>query len=208
MATIQPLQVPQYSSAAPSTFDFAPLAKLIEGINQQRTQQAQLQSLAALAPASGAFPETNTALTGAYQSKPTTAAVPYTTAGKSGYGGGGGDYSGAISRIESGGNYAELGPVTNTGDRAYGKYQMMGANIPEWSKAALGRSVTPQEFLANPQLQDTIFKHRFGQYVDKYGPGGAARAWFAGEGGMNNPNAKDQLGTSVSSYERRFLGGL
>jgi hypothetical protein len=84
----------------------------------------------------------------------------------------------------------------------------MGNNIPTWSQAALGRSVSPQEFLANPKLQDSIFKHRFGQYVDKYGPGGAARAWFAGEGGMNNPNAKDQLGTTVAGYERRFLGGL
>jgi hypothetical protein len=193
-ATIQPLQIPEYSAAAPSAFDFAPLAKLGEALQQKRMLDQQ-QSLAALAPQDGAQP----------------GAVPTvfdTGSGASYSRKGGGDYGSAISRIESGGNYAELGPVTKTGDRAYGKYQMMGANIPEWSRAALGRSVSPQEFLANPSLQDTIFKHRFGQYVDKYGPGGAARAWFAGEGGMNNPNAKDQLGTSVASYERRFLGGL
>jgi hypothetical protein len=190
-ATIQPLQVPEYSAAAPSAYDFAPLSKLIEGIQQKR-QQDQLQSLASLAPAAqGASPSVFD----------TGSGVAYSRSG-------GGDYAGAISKIESGGNYGELGPVTKSGDRAYGKYQVMGANIPEWSRAALGRSITPQEFVANPQLQDTIFKHRFGQYVDKYGPGGAARAWFAGEGGMNNPNAKDQLGTSVASYERRFLGGL
>jgi hypothetical protein len=195
MATIQPLQIPEYSAAAPSSFDFAPLAQMIQ---QRQQQQQQPQGLAALAPQEQP---------GMPASMARQAAVPYTSgAGK--YGGGGGDYAGAISRIESGGNYSELGPVTKSGDRAYGKYQVMGANVPEWSRAALGRSVTPQEFLANPQLQDTIFKHRFGQYVDKYGPGGAARAWFAGEGGMNNPNAKDQLGTSVAGYERRFLGGL
>ena len=98
--------------------------------------------------------------------------------------------------------------MTKSGDRAYGKYQIMGNNIPEWSRAALGRPVTTQEFLANPQLQDSIFQHRFGQYAQKYGPSGAARAWFAGEGGMNNPNARDQLGTSVADYERKFNSGL
>ena len=188
---IQPLQVPEYSAAAPSAFDFAPLAKLGEALQQKR-QQEQLQSLAALAPAAqGAAPSVFDTGSGTSYSRK-----------------GSGDYGGAIANIESGGRYDLLGPVTKTGDRAYGKYQMMGANIPQWSQAALGRSVSPQEFLANPSLQDSIFKHRFGQYVDKYGPGGAARAWFAGEGGMNNPNAKDQLGTSVASYERRFLGGL
>jgi hypothetical protein len=194
MATIQPLQVPEYSPTAPSTFDFAPLAKLGEALQQKR-QIEQLQSLAALAPAGA-------------ESSSGAPTVFDTGSGMSYSRKGGGDYSGAISNIESGGRYDLLGPVTKTGDRAYGKYQIMGANIPEWSRAALGRSVSAQEFLANPQLQDSIFKHRFGQYVDKYGPGGAARAWFAGEGGMNNPNAKDQLGTTVAGYERRFLGGL
>jgi hypothetical protein len=70
--------------------------------------------------------------------------------------------------------------------------------------------MSPEEFLANPQAQDTVFKTKFGQYKQKYGPEGAARAWFAGEGGMNNPNAKDSLGTSVSSYASQFdknMGG-
>ena len=71
----------------------------------------------------------------------------------------------AIRTIESGsaaGNYSALGPLTKSGDRAYGAYQMMGNNIPSWSKAALGRQVSTNEFLANPNLQDQIFAHRFG----------------------------------------------
>jgi hypothetical protein len=117
-------------------------------------------------------------------------------------------YGRAISAIESGGRYDELGPVTKTGDRAYGKYQVMGANIPEWTRAALGRQLTPQQYLGDTAAQEAVFKHRFGQYVQKYGPGGAARAWFAGEAGMNNSGATDQLGTSVADYERRFNAGL
>lgn len=116
-------------------------------------------------------------------------------------------YGSAIASIESGGKYDKLGPMTG-GDRAYGKYQVMGNNIPEWSRAALGRELTPQQFLADPQAQEAVFNHRFGQYVDKYGPEGASKAWFAGEKGMNNPNAKDVLGTSVASYGSKFMNAL
>lgn len=110
----------------------------------------------------------------------------------------------ATASIESGGKYDRLGPVTKTGDRAYGKYQVMGANIPEWSRAALGREVTPEQFLADAKIQDAVYKHKMGEYTQKYGPEGAARAWFAGEGGMNDLGRKDQLGTTVGNYGKRF----
>lgn len=119
-----------------------------------------------------------------------------------------GGYSDAIAGIESGGKYDVLGPVTRTGDRAYGKYQVMGQNIGPWTQEVLGRAMTPQEFVANPQAQDAVFQAKFGNYVQKYGPEGAARAWFAGEGGMNDLNRKDQLGTSVSNYGQRFMANL
>lgn len=113
----------------------------------------------------------------------------------------------AIAGIESGAEknpYTSLGPVTRTGDRAYGKYQVMGENIPEWTKEATGKAYTPEQFLSNPQLQDQVFNYKFGQYSNKYGPEGAARAWFAGEGGMNDPNRRDILGTSVADYSNKF----
>ena len=185
---INPLnfQTPQ----AYSSFDFSPLANL----GQQLRQQQEQNNLANLAARYG------------YSSLDATA--PQSQPGGGGPSGGGTNYQNAISRIESGGRYDLQGPVTSSGDRAYGKYQIMGENIPQWTRDALGRSMTPAEFLRNPLAQDRVFNHRFGSYVSKYGPGGAARAWFAGEGGMNNPNARDQLGTSVGSYERQFLKGL
>ncbi len=111
--------------------------------------------------------------------------------------------AGAISGIESGGNYRAIGPETGKG-RALGKYQVMDFNVGPWSREVLGREVTPQEFIATPQIQDAIFNAKFGQYEKKYGPEGAARAWFAGEGGMNDPNRKDVLGTTVSAYADKF----
>src|SRR6516164_7588942 len=180
-----------------SSFDFSPLAKL----GQQLQQQQEQKNLSDLAARYG-YGSPNVA--GQSQSQ---LATP-TMANRGARADTGTNYQDAISRIESGGRYDLLGPRTSSGDRAYGKYQVMGENIPQWTRDALGRSMTPSEFLANPQAQDTVFNHRFGSYVDKYGPGGAARAWFAGEGGMNNPNARDILGTSVDSYERQFLRGL
>src|SRR5688572_9737682 len=96
-------------------------------------------------------------------------------------------YGSAISNIESGGKYGILGPVIpKSGDRAYGKYQVMGANVGPWTEKYLGQRLSPQEFLANPDAQEAVFKGEFGRYVEKYGPEGAAKAWFAGEKGMHN----------------------
>jgi hypothetical protein len=117
-------------------------------------------------------------------------------------------YADAISTVESGGNYREIGPHTGSMGRALGKYQVMSANVGPWSKEVLGREVTPQEFINDPKLQDAVFEGKFGQYVQKYGPDGAARAWFAGEKGMKNPNAKDAFGTTVDEYSRRFNKAL
>lgn len=116
-------------------------------------------------------------------------------------------YRDAIASIESrgSGDYSAIGPVTKNGDRAYGRYQVMGKNIPEWTKAALGKAMTPEQFLADKSAQDAVFDHRFGMYVRKYGPEGAARAWFGGEGAVNNPDAKDALGTSVAEYGKKFI---
>ena len=123
--------------------------------------------------------------------------------------GGMGAYRSAISAIESGGRYDALGPVTRNGDRAYGKYQMMGNNIGPWSKDALGRSISASEFLANPSLQDQIFDHRFGGYVDKYGASGAAQAWFGGPGSVGKGGiATDILGTSGNDYVAKFNSQL
>lgn len=120
-------------------------------------------------------------------------------------------YAPAIASVESGGSsdpYRLLGPATKKGDRAHGKYQVMGNNIGPWSKEILGREISKQEFLGSPELQDQIFNGKFNQYVDKYGPEGASRAWFAGPGGMNNPNATDVLGTSVEGYGKKFMAAL
>ncbi|UFS83212.1 hypothetical protein LPB79_13240 [Rhizobium sp. T136] len=115
-------------------------------------------------------------------------------------------YRDAIASIESAGSgdYSAVGPTNPKLGRALGRYQVMEANIGPWSKEALGREVTPDEFLANPQLQDAIFDKKFGGYVQQYGPQGAAQAWFAGPGGVGKLDRKDSLGTNVAAYGDKF----
>ena len=112
----------------------------------------------------------------------------------------------ATSTLESGGRYDAVGPVANPkGQRAYGRYQIMDFNVGPWTQEVLGTAMTPQQFLASPQAQDAVYKAKMGQYIQKYGsPEAASRAWFAGPGGMNNPNAKDVLGTTVQGYGQKF----
>jgi hypothetical protein len=118
----------------------------------------------------------------------------------------------AIQSIESSGRHDAVGPwVTRkdgSRDRAYGLHQVMGANVGPWSQQYLGRTLTPEQFLASPEDQKALFRAKFGEYAQQYGPAGAARAWFAGPGGMNRPGAKDPLGTSVASYENKFMNAL
>lgn len=117
-------------------------------------------------------------------------------------------YLDAIAAIESGGKFDALGPVLKSGDRAYGRYQVMGANIGPWTKEILGFEMTPQQFFDSPEAQDAVFQGKFGQYVQKYGPEGAAQAWFGGPGAVGKEGRKDILGTSVGDYGRKFMLAL
>lgn len=87
---------------------------------------------------------------------------------------------------------------------ALGAYGIMDFNLGRWSKEAFGREVTPQEFLANPKLQDALYRYKMGDYIKRFGVEGAGRAWLGGEGGVNAPMASDPFGTRVGDYGRRF----
>lgn len=118
----------------------------------------------------------------------------------------------AIKSIESAGSggYDALGPVTASGDRAHGAYQVMGANVGPWTKAALGKEMTPDEFRADPDAQDAVFKHQFGASAEKYGnPQDAASVWFTGRPrGGSADSASDVLGTTGSGYVSKFNRAL
>lgn len=86
----------------------------------------------------------------------------------------------SITQQESGGNYRALGPWIN-GDRAYGRYQVMGSNVGNWTAKYYGRRLSPQEFLNNPAAQDAVVAGVLGGYFKRYGPAGAAAMWYSGQ---------------------------
>jgi len=138
------------------------------------------------------------------------AASPIAANSNSPLSGGMSAYREAIAAIESqgSGGYSALGPWTK-GDRAYGRYQVMGNNIPSWTKDALGRSLTPEQFLADSGAQDSVFDKQFGSSIAKYGnPQDAASVWFTGRPMSQGAGARDVLGTSGSVYVDKFNAQL
>ncbi|RVD44216.1 hypothetical protein EN742_03015 [Mesorhizobium sp. M4A.F.Ca.ET.020.02.1.1] len=122
-----------------------------------------------------------------------------------------GQYASAIRAVESlgSGGYSALGPVLKSGDQALGAYQIMASNLPSWSQSALGRSVSRSEFMGSPDIQDAIFEHQFGSYLNKYGnPQDAASAWFTGGPLSSGAGKMDVLGTTGSKYVDKFNSAL
>ena len=115
----------------------------------------------------------------------------------------------AIKDIESsGGNYQARGPVVETGmyagERAMGAYQVMPGNLPQWSREALGREVSEQEFMSSPDIQDAIFLHQMQKAYQEHGSWeDAASVWFTGRPLSRAANASDGY-MAAPEYVRRF----
>lgn len=119
-------------------------------------------------------------------------------------------FVGAISSQESG-NYS----ARNGSSGAMGKYQVMPSNLGGakngWDYEALGYDINPSQFMANPQLQEKIARHKLQEYYNKYGPAGAAIAWYAGPG-MVGRNLNGRAGSggqgaypSINNYRDSIL---
>lgn len=117
------------------------------------------------------------------------------------------NYRNAIAGIESrnSGGYSAVNPKTG----AAGRYQVMPNNIGPWTKAALGQSMTPQQFLQSPSAQDAVFNRQFGQSMQKYGNAqDAASVWFTGRPQAQGANARDAMGTTGNKYVEMFNKNL
>ncbi|MFJ2176406.1 hypothetical protein ACIOHE_26385 [Streptomyces sp. NPDC087851] len=105
----------------------------------------------------------------------------------------------ALTQQESGGNYRAVG-VWVGGDRAYGRYQVMGANIPSWTAKYYGKRLTPAQYLANNAAQDAVVRGVLGGYVKKYGYRGAASAWYSGNPNLHMSTRSQPGGPSIKGY--------
>lgn len=108
----------------------------------------------------------------------------------------------SLTQQESGGNYRAIG-VWVGNDRAYGRYQVMGNNIPSWTKKHYGRALTPQQFLNDSKAQDAVVRGVLGGYYKKYGAAGAAAMWYSGQSNPNKTYGNPPVKTYVASVLKR-----
>lgn len=113
------------------------------------------------------------------------------------------EFLAAERQQESGGNY---GVVNSIG--AAGAYQIMSYHVPDWSKAALGHSVTLHEFLTHPAEQDAIASYEFRPIYDKYGPRGAAAWWYSGDAKLANDFRPQKNGPSIGDYVNQVMARI
>lgn len=189
-----PAPPPWYDQAAAQTYANFPLKSGVAPVPTTGVAPWPVQDPQTAAPAS---PKASDAMAFA----PETEAPKYSQAGL--------DRALSVvkNKMESGGDYANVTTTTNprTGQRqsALGAYGIMDFNVPQWTKEVLGRAMSPQEFLNNQAAQDAVARAKFGQYADKYGLTGAARAWLGGEGNMYG-KAADAFGTTPDAYAAKF----
>lgn len=89
---------------------------------------------------------------------------------------------------------------------AVGKYQVMKANIPGWSKKVLGHSISWQEFRNSPDLQEKIVRGILHGYYTKYGAKGAASMWYSGQPNPNKSYGNPPVSTYVNSVINHASG--
>jgi len=116
----------------------------------------------------------------------------------------------ALGFIESTNNYTTIGEVAkkgyHKGERPYGKYGVMTANIAPWTKKYYGKSLTPEQFLANQEAQDAVVAGELAANYKKYGNiEDAVSIWFTGRPlkTAQEANAADN-NIGVDEYMRRF----
>lgn len=115
---------------------------------------------------------------------------------------------GSIKQQESSGNYRATNP-----SGASGGYQILRSNFEGpggWDMQALGRDISYNDFINNPNLQDAIARYQLSNYLKKYGAAGAAAAWYGGPGAVKLINSTNPQGQypSISAYVKAIMARM
>ena len=125
----------------------------------------------------------------------------------------------AIVSQESSNDYTAINPDSG----AIGLGQVLKSNIPDWSMQILGRKITPKQFAADPQIQETIIRGMLERFYTEElqhangDPNEAIRRvaakWYSGRGHLFNDTRPQGDGRYPSIYDysnsilNRVLGG-
>lgn len=214
--------VPLASFKAPGSLDFSGLNEGLDvlGKSIERNRLLQEQKEIGKALQSGQKPTATSSSSPQYGAQPNRLLAPSPADGAAAAAGRPAaameGYKRSIAGIESAHEqnpYQARGPVVQSGDRAFGKYQVMGSNVGPWTREILGREMSPEEFLASPEAQEKVFEGKFGEYIQKHGsPEAAASMWFTGRPSAPNAQARDAngqpLGITGQQYVDKFRAGI
>ena len=120
----------------------------------------------------------------------------------------------ALRRQESGNPKA-----VNIHSGASGMYQIMPANIPGWSREALGREVSHNEYMSNPVIQEQIAMFHINKALQHQIAAGykgdlavrrAASIWYSGSAGLYDDTRDQSIGDTyyptIQEYTLSILG--
>jgi len=113
----------------------------------------------------------------------------------------------AVAKVESQGKggYRAIGVQTGSGNRAYGKCQIMDYNIPNWTEEVLWRVMTPQEFLDDQVAQDLVCQYKLMQLLATHTPQDTASIWFTGGTLYQNGHRQDANGMTGFAYAEKVF---
>jgi cell wall-associated NlpC family hydrolase len=119
----------------------------------------------------------------------------------------------AIIGKESGGNFKAVNP--DSGALGYG--QLMPSNVGPWTQAALGRAMSPDEFLNNPDAQIATINHKLNEYLSQQLAAGhpediairrVAAMWYSGQAGLYNDTKPQPYGGTVYESIQSYTMGV
>jgi hypothetical protein len=127
-----------------------------------------------------------------------------------------------INNETPGGGYRTEGKEFWDKDRrrmvhAVGRYQVMDYNVPAWTQELYGRSMTPEQFRADPLAQDTVaLKRAMGYYQQTGNLADVLSKWHSGQlfadavrMDLSDPNktkTKDYVNKGLDYYARNSNG--
>ena len=103
------------------------------------------------------------------------------------------DFINAIAMQETGGE-------PNPYQARWGKYAINPAYVASMSQLYLGRTMTSDQYLSSPALQDELGRAALTALYNRYGVDGAASSWYSGNPNLSTSTRAQPGGPSIANY--------
>ena len=92
------------------------------------------------------------------------------------------------------------------GEKAIGMYGIMPGNVKSWTKEALGKSMSIEEFKKDPDSQELVVIHQLTKSLNKYGSiEDALSVWHSGKPLKKNKSVDVTTGLKTTDYVDKIM---